>query len=101
MNTLYTNLFSLILSGIHQKTGMSRILISTFKKPEGIRIDFWIEITGNLDETGDGAEVSTFKSSMPLKSEKDLHRDRGSLFRFGNWAVSLHLNVLDDNYRTI
>ncbi|MDQ7786560.1 MAG: hypothetical protein RDU01_03045 [Thermodesulfovibrionales bacterium] len=32
---------------------------------EGIQLDFRIEITGNLDETEDEAEVSAFNISIP------------------------------------
>jgi len=59
---------------------------------KGIRFDFQIEITGNLDETEDEAEGSAFHNLLTLKSEKGLHRNRGSLFRFGNRTVSLSVH---------
>ena len=47
---------------------------------EGILLDFRVEIRGNPDETGDEAEVSTLIIAIPLKSEKVLYRNSGSLF---------------------
>jgi hypothetical protein len=41
-----------------------------------IQLNFWIEITGNFDETGDEAEVSVFNSSIPLQSDKCLSFSR-------------------------
>jgi hypothetical protein len=56
-------------------------IIVTMNTPKiGIWLNFRIKITGTFEETEDEAEVSTFKSSIPLKSEKGLHRERGSLF---------------------
>jgi hypothetical protein len=45
-----------------------------------IWFDFQIKITGNLDETGDEAGVSSSNSLRTLKSEKGLNKNRGSLF---------------------
>jgi hypothetical protein len=54
-------------------------------------LDFRSKITGNLDETEDGAEVSAFNSLKTLQSEKGLNRNRDSLFFFENRAISLYL----------
>jgi hypothetical protein len=45
-----------------------------------IWLDFQIKVTGNLDETGDEAEVSGSNILRTLKSEEGLNKNRGSLF---------------------
>jgi hypothetical protein len=47
--------------------------------------NFRIEITGNLDETGDEAEVSASNSLKHYNQTKVLNKRKGSLFRFGNF----------------
>jgi len=42
----------------------------------GIGLDFRIEITGSLDETGDEAEVSARNNSLTMNSEKVLNRNK-------------------------
>jgi hypothetical protein len=64
-----------------QKEDPVEAAIVTMNTPKiGIWLNFRIKITGNFEETEDEAEVSAFNSSLPLKSEKGLHREKGSLF---------------------